>query len=203
MSSTGKRSFRSPMENPIDPLPGGKAGYEAYQSFQKIINSNNGQIDEDKLQDHIDMILDNNWEEIPVSFELLSKGNQIRYTTLTPKGEYLFRTGGWVTAFDEEDDPPNWLAYHAHTHTNWCLQLEDCQRLFVYRKPEIEKEPKLPNKIQFKLPGPESNFNVYLPDENGDLQRIFSGRDNYAKKRFESSKKFEKAQLVGWEFKEE
>ncbi len=201
-----KRTFRSKLENPIDPVPG---GYAAYRSFQKIINSDNGQINEDLLQDHIDMILNKGWEEIPVSFELLIKGNQIRYTTYNKDEEtgpkkHLFRTGGWVTAIDEENDPPEWMAYMSHTKSTWSVQLDDLQRLFVYRKPKTttQKEPK--TKVQsiviFKQPGDETNFNVHLPDSNGVLQRVYSGKDNYAKDRFKNSKKFQRAKEIGWEF---
>ena len=202
-----KRTWRSKQENPIDPPPG---GIQNYRSFQKVINSNNGQIDEDLLQAHIDMILDKGWEEIPVSFELLIKGDQIRYTTYnkdTEKGpkKYLFRTGGWVTAIDEENDPPDWMAYMSHTKSTWCVQLEDLQRLFVYRKPKVVREPKPkePQPVMFKQPGEETNFNVYLPDDEGVLQRVFSARDNYAKNRFENSKKFQRAKEIGWFFKDE
>ena len=212
-----KRRWRPKQENPIDPPPG---GYENYLSFQKQINVNNGEIDPDILQDHVEFILNNNWEEIPVSFELLIKGDQIRYTTLTPEGKHLFRTGGFVTAIDEENDEPEWMAYMAHTKSTWCLQLEDCQRLFVFRKIVKSKEErkaarkakaktrketksKKVTKVRFKRPVDETNFNVYLFDSDGEEQLVYAARDNHSKRRFENSAKFTRANEIGWEFKVE
>lgn len=192
------RTWRNPVPNTIDPVP------LSYIGYQKIINSNNDEVDEEKLQEHVEMIIEKGWEEIPVSFELLNKGDQIRYTTITSKKEHLFRTGGWVCFIDEENDPPIWLSYHAHTHSNWVLQLEDCQRLFVFRRPKKKavKKDHSDTRVVFSIPGPETKYNVYLTDGNGVLQRVYSARDNYAKKRFMNSEKFKKAEQDGWKFKD-
>lgn len=199
------RTWRSKQENTVDPPSG---GYENYRSYQKIINSNNGQIDEELLEEHIRMILYNHWEELPLDFDLLEKGDQIRYTTFVndqangPR-KHLFRTGGWVTAIDEENDPPEWFSYMSHTKSSWCVQLKDIQRLFVRRRPKFTKADEMfVKKAYFNRPGPPTRHNVYLPDENGVLRLVYSARDEYSKQRFESSRKYHNALKVGWEFKD-
>lgn len=177
--------WRPKEENPIDPPPG---GYANYMSYQKIINSNNEQIDENLLEEHIEFMYESRvgWEEVPVYFNDLKPGDRIRYTTMSPKGKYLFRTGGWITHIDETGE---WLSYMAHTKSTWCLQAEDCQRLFVIRK-KIKTKKSI---IKFKRPGPETNYNSYLYDSEGILQRVNSARDNWSKNRFESTNKFKNA----------
>jgi hypothetical protein len=195
-----RRKWRPKMENPIDPPMG---GYENYNSYQKIINSNNGQIDQNLLDDHINFILngEDEWEEIPVDFSILNNGERIRYTTRGPKGERLFRTGGWVCAIDEIGA---WLAYHSHTHTNWTLQSEDCQRLFVTRKKNAKRESKIPKEYIFNVPGPLTDHTSYLTTSEGKIERVFSGKDVWALNRFESSKKYQRSSSgeVPWRFKE-
>lgn len=193
-----KRTFRPKQENLIDPPPG---GYANYISFQKIINSNDGGIDENLLNQHIKKIIDEGWEELPVSFDLLNRGDQIRYTT-EKDGKYLFRTGGWITAIDEENSPPEWFSYFSHTKSSWCVQLNDCVRIFrKTRKTKVVKKPKS-HLVEFNRPGPETNHNVYLVDSDGVEQRVYSAKYESSKKRFESSAKFKKAQEVGWIFKD-
>jgi len=195
-TNKSKRTWREPQENPVDPPPG---GYENYMSFQKIINSNNGQIDEEKLEEHIEFMMTDprwTWEEIPVDFSLLKPSDRIRYITRTPKGEILFRTGGWVTYINEDYA---YLAYMAHTKTSWTLQAEDCQRLFVI-KSRIKKEI---HALKFKKPGRETKYSSYLVDEKGITQRVGSFKDDWTRKRFESSTKFIKAsEGEHWIFKE-
>ena len=192
---TTKRTWREKQVNPIDPVP----DYSKYQSFQKIINSNNGQINEELLEQHIEEMMDNpkfNWEEIPVDFSLLKPGDRIRYTTLNQDGEYLFRTGGWITAVAENGE---WLAYMAHTKSSWTVQAEDCQRLFVIRS--MAKNKKGSDIIKFKRPGEETEYNAYLP-KNGRLVRVGSFRDKWTLERFQASTKYKKAfGGAKWEFK--
>jgi len=197
MTSTKKRSWRPVHINTIDPPPG---GYEAYQSYQKIINSNNGQIDNEKLEEHIEMMMNDdrfNWEEIPVDFSLVKPGDRVRYTTLNQKGEHLFRTGGWITAVDKG---ATWLAYMSHTRSSWCLQAEDCQRLWIIKK-VIAKPKELIYK--FTRPGPKTNFNSYLIDDDGVEQRVGSFPSTQAKNKFEATNKFNKAKSgdIRWVFR--
>jgi hypothetical protein len=191
--------WRPPEANPIDPPA---EGYKNYIGFQKIINCNNGQIDETVLETHINTELANpkyNWAEIiPVSFNELVLGDRIRYTTLTTKEEYLFRTGGWVITLDEINR--EWLTYKAHTNTPWSLQKEDCVRLWVTKKQK--KVPVIKKLIyKFKQPPEESTHNSYLPDKNGIMQRVYSTNRKHEMMRFENTMKF-KSGLNGeeWEF---
>lgn len=193
-----KRKFRPPERNPIDPLPG---RWQDYKGYQKTINSNNGEIDQQKLDEHIDMIMNDpnfDWEEIPIDFSQLKKGDRIRYTIINPDKKHLFRTGGWVIAID---DDYKWLVYRAHTQTNWTLQADDCQRLFVTRKIlKKKKEKEIIHK--FNIPGPELQFNSYLVDIYGIVQRVGSFKHLYEKKKFENRIKFQKAmQGEKWEFR--
>lgn len=186
----GKRTWRPKERNPIDPVPGGEEGFRNYQSYQKIINSNNGEIDEELLEEHVEGMMNHpkyDWQEIAVNFRLVKTGDRIRYTTLNPKGQYLFRTGGWVISIDEEKY--EWLVYRAHTQTNWTLQAKDCQRLFIIKKP-IKIIKKKINYVIFKRPRDETGHEVYLKDRNGNNVIVFSARDSWAKKRFEESAKF-------------
>jgi hypothetical protein len=193
---TTKRTWRPKQVNLIDPVP----DYANYQSFQKVINSNNGQINEELLELHIEEMMENtryNWEEIPVDFSLVKPGDRIRYTTLNQNGEYLFRTGGWITSVAENGE---YLAYMAHSKSSWCVQAEDCQRLFVIKS--LAKK-KASDTIKFKRPGEETDNNIYLT-KNGKQIRVGSFRDKWTMERFTSSDKYKKA-LAGhkWEFKKD
>ncbi len=183
--------WRPPQENKIDPPEGGAANYVGYQ---KIINSKNGQIDEVKLQEHIDNVLTDskyNWVEItPVDFSVLDLGDRIRYTTLTKKEEYLFRTGGWVIKLDDLEH--EWLTYWAHTNSAWSVQREDCVRLWVSKK---QKSKKKKLKIYtFKVPEEDLEYNSYLPDSNNVMQVVFSTNALSRKLYFENSFKFKLCQ---------
>jgi hypothetical protein len=180
-----KRIWRPKQQNPIDPVP----DYSQYQSYQKIINSNKGEIDNELLEEHIEEMMASrfNWEEVIVDFNQLQPGDRIRYTCYTPKGKYKFRTGGWVSAIDPSG---KWLAYHSHTHTSWSLQKEDVVRLFVVKG---KRKKKIETIIYFNVPGEITEHNSYLKDSEGILIRVGSFRDNWSKERFENSKKFRKA----------
>lgn len=189
-----KREWREKEENPVDPV----RDYSKYVSYQKMINSNNGQVNEKLLEDHIKHIKKDPkyvWEEVEVDFSTLKLGDRIRYTVMTPKGEYLFRTGGWVIALDEDHE---WLVYMSHTKTTWTLQQSDCRRLFLVIG-KRERKKCVPT-IVFKLPGPETKYNAYL-EKDGEMVRVGSFRDNWTLERFMASSKYNRA-LSGydWEF---
>lgn len=200
-----KRTFRPPQINPIDAVPGGEAGFAAYRSYQKIINSNNGQINEQKLEEHIEMMMNDPvtlWEDVePIDFSTLNKGDRIRYITKTPEKKILFRTGGWITAIDE--DNYEWLAYMSHTKSSWALQAEDCIKMWVTRKKESTKGTK-DDTIYFKPLSDETNFKVTLPNRLGTKYEeiVYYAKDNYDKKRFESTNKYKNAKNGAmWNFK--
>lgn len=180
-----KRTWREKQVNPVDPVH----NYEHYLSYQKIINSNNGQVNEELLEEHIDEIMSDpkyKWEEIEVDFSNIEPGDRIRYTTLTPKGEYMFRTGGWVTAVDEGGE---WLAYMAHTKTSWTLQAKDCQRIFIIKKIKKVKHMGI---INFKTPTSVGKYNAYL-EKDGRQVLVGSFKDNWTLDRFISSSKYRRA----------
>lgn len=204
-----KRTFKEPQVNPIDPVPGGPAGLAAYRSYQKIINSNNGQINEDRLEEHLEMMANDpyvQWDSVePIDFSTLNKGDRIRYITRTPDRKVMFRTGGWITAIDE--DNYEWLAYIAHTKSTWSLQAEDCIKMWVTRKKESTKDVK-DDTIYFKKLGDETNFKITLPNrikENPYAKYdeiVYYAKDNYDKKRFESTNKYKNAKNgARWNFK--
>lgn len=179
--------------------PDPPGGYENYISFQKKINCNKGEIDPVLLQEHIDNMMQNGWEEVEVNFNLIRAGDQIRYTTLL-EGKYLFRTGGWAVAFDQANEPPEWMTYISHTYSNWCIQRETCKRLFRRHKGWKSHLPKKPKLIKFNPPNEETEFSSYLPDLFGVEQRIRSFKSKGMKDKFEASKKFETAKETGWIF---
>jgi len=195
----GERTWKPAEENPYDPV----ANWKKYNGYQKQINSNKGQINEALLEEHIQNVMyggEYNWEEIPVDFSTLTR-DRIRYTTLTPEGKYLFRTGGWIVFID---DKFRYLAYRAHTQTNWTLQASDCKRLFVIRYVKKEKSKlkvELVRTVYFKEPGAETMYNSYLPKGEEDI-RVASFRSQYDLDKFEATSKFQKALESGdWEFK--
>jgi hypothetical protein len=206
------RTWRPPEPNPY-PNDVPEVGWEKYVSYQNIINTNNGEIDEQLLEHHIQHVMyegEYDWIEIiPVDFSILKPGDRIRYTTLTPEGKHLFRTGGWITHINED---PIYLAYRAHTQTNWCLQFEDCQRLFVIIKEKKEKSKKskkkkeenaIPYVIFFKKPLKAMEHNSYLKDIDGKSVLVGSFPTISQKKLFESTKKFKKATNGDlWDFKD-
>lgn len=192
------RKWRHPLPNPIDPP---NCNYKDYFGFQKLINSNDGSVDQEKLDEHVEMLLNDpkfKWEIIdPIDFSSIGLGDRIRYTIMSPGDKHMFRTGGWVVAIDEENY--NWISYMAHTHTIWSLQKDDCVNLWVTRKKEKKKKEII---INFKIPGKESVYNSYLLDSMGILQRVYSTNLKHEKLRFENTYKF-LAALSGekWEFK--
>lgn len=204
-----KRTFREPQVNPIDPVPGGAAGLAAYKSYQKIINSNNGKLNEDRLEEHLEMMRNDpyvQWEDVePIDFSTLNKGDRIRYISRLPGKTALFRTGGWITAIDE--DNYEWLAYMAHTKSSWTVQAEDCIKMWVVRKKESNKPPK-DDTIYFKPLKEQTNFKVTLPNRIRELPNskyeeiVYYAKDNYDKKRFESTNKYKNAKNgERWDFK--
>jgi hypothetical protein len=181
------RIWREKETNPIDPPAG---GYERYESFQKIINSNNGAIDNQLLEEHIEfMKADERWTwiEIPVDFRLLCTGCRIRYTAMS-NGKYVFRTGGWVMAIAEDY---TWFVYRSHTNTSWSVQAADCRRLWMIQ-PKITRTVKQ-NKIRFKQPEAEGKFNTYLADENGLRVLVGAFDDVWKQLRFENTSKYLRA----------
>lgn len=197
MSQQSGRKFKPPQENPIDPV----GNWKTYKGFQKLINSNKGEIDEDLLNEHIEELMSSEttkWEEIPVDFSLLKTGERIRYTTLTPEGKHLFRTGGWITHIPEDY---KYLAYMAHTKSTWCLQVEDCQRIFVVRK-TIKNKVEVDRTIYFKIPGIKTAYNSYLDDSEGNKVIVGSFKSRYDLDKFESRHKYIKASNgEPWDFK--
>jgi hypothetical protein len=85
------------------------------------------------------------------------------------------------------DENTQWLVYRAHTHTNWTIQQEDIVRLWYTRK-----QPKTPKIkiVGFKVPNKEKKYNVYLPDSNGIMQRVYSTNSEKDKIRFENTNKY-------------
>jgi hypothetical protein len=65
------RKWRPSLANPDDPPA---EGFQNYFGFQKLINSNNGEVDENILEEHVQTILaDENyfWKELsPVNFSI-------------------------------------------------------------------------------------------------------------------------------------
>ena len=175
--------WRPAEDNNIDPPA---CGYQNYIGYQKIINSNNGEIDEQLLNNHIEFMMSDprwKWEEIPVDFSLLKPGDRVRYTTVS-NGKYVFRTGGWVIAVDEH---AKWFVYRAHTHSRWSVDSDKCKRIWVIRKKTKPKKV-----LIFKNPGPVGKYNSYLPDSNGNDVRVGSFTSKYVRDRFENSLKFKK-----------
>lgn len=179
------RKMRPPQENPNPPA----CGFQNYIGFQKIINSNNGQIDEELLEKHIEFMMADQrwkWEEIvPVDFSKILPGYRVRYTTFTDK-KYMFRTGGWIISVAEDF---SWFVYRAHTYSNWSVNSKDCQRLWVIKT--NKKTTK--NTIVFKNPGPPGKFNSFLSNEHNEEIRVGSFDTQFLKNRFENSLKFKKA----------
>ena len=88
----------------------------------------------------------------------------------------------------------------AHTKTTWCVQSEDCQRLWV-----IKSRPKKQIVITFKPPvGNLTKFISYLPDpRTGEDTLVGIFPNKWKKDRFENTTKYQKA-FDGeyWEFKD-
>lgn len=164
----GVRTWRPPAENVVDPPT---EGYQNYIGYQKIINSApDGSVNNEELEKHIDEIMSSDtykWREIPVDYTLLKPGERIRYITKID-GKNMFRTGGWITKIGEDF---TWLAYLAHTHSTWCLQKEDCQRLFVTHC----KRKK--NKKNKKSNAQSSKATTDFSENERILRRIIEKRD--------------------------
>lgn len=121
------RKFRPPQVNMIDPAP------EGYVSYQQVINSHNGEINQMELDRHIEEILDKGWYEIKP--EQVKTNHQVRYT-VKKDGKRMFRTGGFVRKVDLED---RYFAYWAHTNSSWVVQFEDIEQIWVKNRGKKKK----------------------------------------------------------------
>lgn len=175
-----------------------------YVSFQKYINSDSGFLDEDKFEQHLDMIQSQEiknfqkWEEVYPDGDLfnfkdakIKPGDRIRYVSydydydfdtgdIQINDKLLFRTGGFV--IEVADD---FLCYKSHANTNTSIQDKTLYRLFVLRRIKKVKEPKL---IIFKKPTTTSKFSVSI---NGIQIADFDTK--YKMERFMKTQKYNNA----------
>lgn len=193
-----KPGWRDPIPNLKDPPP---CSFDKYFGYQKMINTEDGFVNQEKLEEHVAMIKQKGWLEIsPITFEILPLGCQIRYVTTEGK----FRTGGFVVAVDYDNDPPQWLSYLSHTQSTWSLQLEDTQRLFYLTRDKLKRKDQLlvPGEIvMFRQPrSPPCQYDVYLNDVHGVPRRVYGCKSKIWNTRFLNTNAYRYAILYGWKF---
>lgn len=173
-----------------------------YMSFQKYINNNNGFLNFDRFEEHLDMIQYEEfknfkmWEEVIGEEGLfnfkkagIKSGDRIRYIAYDYDYDIdtnsikinrellLFRTGGFVIKVAE-----NYLCYKSHGNSNISIQDRTINRLFVLRR-LVKLQERKP--IMLKKPITKSKFSVFI----GDVQ-IADFETKYKMERFMKTNKY-------------
>ena len=184
-----------------------------YYSIQQHINSNKGRtINKPRLNEYLTKLKKKGWKQIPVDdIYSLQKGNRVAYITVDNK----WRSGGFLVEIKDssskydavkdkviEDRSKNaeykpYILYKAFNGSIFSLQAEDIQELWT--RPKKVKEER-DSRAKFKVPYEESSYAVILEDDDGEDVIVYYARDDYVRKRFMKTKKFERAENYGWVF---
>jgi hypothetical protein len=193
-------------------------------SVDADLDGKNGYMDIDKFNDILgNNMLPNGWEEVNInelSSDDFSGKVQLRYIRIEDDGRLKFRSGGFFrylytigsnklvvdkdTGEQKVVDEP-FILYQPHWKTkderpNVILQFSRIHRLFLKRLSEPAAVAKKQSGVKFKRPTNKTNFPVCMVNNEGNVETVYFARDEYARKRFMNSKKFERAKKDGWEF---
>lgn len=149
-----------------------------YVSQQSMINKPDG-IDFDILKLYEILWIEKGFKPIPTDDlkNTIKTGCFIKYIT-DVSGDIKFASGGAVTVVEND-----YFVYKCFNLT-FSAQFSNIKACWI----KIKQNKKNKNKIIFKSPDLSSKFISYIDDIP-----VASHKDNYAKKKFESSKKFLKA----------
>jgi len=176
---------------------------DTYVSHQSRINSNNGKIDEDILEEYLN---ESGYEEVePKDIDKLPSGARIAYIRKDNKwcsAGYYSRTEISMADIDGNPfkKPKSFILYKGYNGSAWSVQLEDVEMFYVMK-------PKLPTPvvkmIYFKKPTEKkTKYPVTLLDNDGYEVVVYYAKDNYGKKVFMNTKKYKRASedSADWEF---
>ena len=187
-----------------------------YISIQKSINCNNGFINEDILGVYLEKLKDRGFYAVdPDNFDkgLINVGDRMAYITK----DNVWRSGGFLvdikysyTKYGEEEDQDEtnttdrerkpYILYKAFNHALFSLQPEDVKVFWVKRKRE-QNARRTPLQLpKFTIPSLETNYPVFLMNNDGNYVVVYYAKDNYSRNRFMTSEKFKRAQTEGWIF---
>lgn len=148
------------------------------RSIQSIINDG-GVINYNILNDYI---AQSGFEEI-TDFSIPIPGDSIKYIRMVKDGNDKF-INSWVVVQNNTD----YFLYKWYNGSIWSLQKNEIVRLWYKKLPGRKKTS---NKVVFSQPA-ENGIEVLI---NGVV--VYRARDNYARNRFMSSKKFTTATTTG------
>jgi hypothetical protein len=184
-----------------------------YYSIQQHINSNKGRtINKPRLDEYLTKLKKKGWIQISVDdIYSLQKGNRVAYITVDNKwrsGGFLVEIKDSASKYDAKKDKvienrkkdaeyKPYILYKAFNGSIFSLQAEDIQQLWT--RPKKVKGPKN-DRVKFKVPYEESSYAVILEDDDGEDVIVYYARDDYTRKRFMKTKKFERAETYGWVF---
>ncbi len=189
-----------------------------YESIQKYINGNSGEIVEERLELYLSKLLERGHYKIkPEEIFGIVIGSKISYITKDNK----WRSGGFLVSvhdsftrygeneedivIDENSVAKQYILYKAFNNAVFSLQLEDIVEFWIKNKSNRVRRAKAkePNQKEiFKIPKKETKYPVYLLNDNGDHVVVYYARDNHVKYRFMNSMKFERASEEGWTFED-
>lgn len=168
-----------------------------------------GVADPTRLNEILKHMSENGWKEVIKTKENIASirpSTQIRYTIRDDDG-IKFRTGGFfIRFFDQEDDPnltDSYILYATHVPgVNRTLQYSSFENMYMKEKVKKIKVIKTEGKVKYKRPGNETNFPVYLKNEEDEDVVVYYAKNNRNKKLFKESNKYKRALEVGWEFQD-
>jgi hypothetical protein len=182
---------------------------ENYISKQKYINSNDGKINQEILDIYLQKLQEKGFVAVsPEDVYTIRIGDRIAFI----RNDNKWRSGGFLvdvknsnTAYgehnnnDEKSEYKPYVLFKAFNNAIFSLQVSDVYQFWVKRP----AEKKIQDTISiFKIPTIETQFPVYLLNDNEDLVIIYYARDNYSRNRFMSTRKFQCAQEYGWKFED-
>ena len=183
-------------------------------NIQEYVNSNNGNVNINNLNEVLRFMFSNGWNEInPTDIGgILKPGIQMRYLIKSGK-DIKFRSGGFYVGLFEPDGKlttinketgedqivkESFVVYTSHSGPRVSLQIKNLFRLYfrhMVRNSKKELKPLLFNKPDIK-----TNYPVFLKKDNKNIV-VYYGRDAYSRSRFINSNKYKQALKQEWDFK--
>lgn len=179
-----------------------------YGSILDYVNrGEDGTVDMDRLNEILRHMSENGWKEVVKSKDNIGSikpSTQIRYLIRDEDG-LKFRTGGFFVRFYDQEDDPNltdsYILYATHVRgVNRTLQYGNFEKMYMKEKVKKVKVSKLEGKVIYKRPTNETNYPVYLKDEDGEDVVVYYAISKSKIDQFMNTNKYKRALKNGWEF---
>lgn len=177
---------------------------DTYISWQSKINTaKGGKINKKVLDPYL---VNSGYEEVNLKdIDMIPTGSRLAYITKDKK----WRSAGWLSRVEDSyedvdgnpfDKPKKYILYKAYNNAAWSIQLEDIYKLYIMRNKSQDILVK--KVIYFRKPTKRTNFAVYLNNSKGEDVVIYYAKDNFDKKRFMNTNKYQisKEDPEGWLF---